>query len=175
MSNDTTNPEVLEGARQLVISGMSFQEVVDKSEMLLGQKVSLDRIKRESSLHPDLWVVARRGPESRSDIATEVDTIRHLMFETIVASSQEGIWIPIINKDNETTIMRLIRSIEAELVSYGCGEIRRIKPKGLDHNLVNAYMGLLSKSNVNLDIGASAKTSREQAMDIVAEALDESD
>lgn len=143
--------------------GVSLEEIAANSEQLFGRPISFELVRR--IVRP--WQVERNAvtAESATDISGEVNTIRRVIFRQIVAAEQGGFFISGPQVDEAAEIIKSA-GLEIEVVS--------LRPGGIDHNLVNAYMNLLAKSNLKFNLeNTSAKTSRERALELAREALDE--
>lgn len=162
---DGYSDEYIDRLKDFVINnpGVSLEEIAANSEQLFGRAINFELLRRIA--RP--WTVERNAAaaESAGDISHEVNTIRQLIFHQLVAAKQGGIFITGAQAAEAADI---IRAAKMDI------EILPLKPGGVDYNLVNAYMNLLAKSNLkfNLD-NTSAKTSRERALELAREALDE--
>lgn len=142
---------------------VSMEEMANNSEQLFGKAIPFELLRK--TVRP--WMVERTATaaENAGDISHEVNTIRRVIYRQIIAAEQGGIFI---SGSQAEEAVEIIKSAGLDI------EITTFRPGGVDHNLVNAYMNLLAKSNLkfNLD-SSSAKTSRERALEIAREALDE--
>jgi len=140
---------------------MTLEKLSKLSQNLLGQKIELEIIKVWSK--EDSWHTQRNqivtGP------SVEVEHIRQIVYRQIVAASEGGILI---------TGEAQMAEIEKALSGIKGIEIVQFNPN-IDPQLINSYMNLLSKSNVKVSMGnTSAKTSRQQALELISGTLNES-
>jgi hypothetical protein len=100
-------------------------------------------------------------------ISLEINHLRALLYEQIVANAEGGYFVTGDDLD-ETILIETLSRIDGI-------QIRKINPGSTEPALVNAYMNILSKANIQADTGISAKTSREQVLDAIEEYLEESE
>lgn len=134
------------------------------SRDLCGKHVDLDAIKTRSRIEG--WEIERNSLKNSSeDVVSEVHHIRQIVYQQIVAASESGLML--VGEFDHEAVMRLLSGIENL-------KVIKLKPGAVDASMVNAYMNLLTKSNIRLDmVGASGKTSREQGIDLLREAMEE--
>lgn len=94
------------------------------------------------------------GGESET-ITQEVSFIRQAVFNQIIASAQGGILISGVEYDD------VVSAFDGPNV-----KISKVSPVPIDSALINAYMNLLSKSNIKLGVVGTAKTDLQQAIDL---------
>lgn len=145
----------------------SIKEVSRRSEEIVGQQIQYDNLRLIARNDEEgNWHVLKRAYQasgSNADINHEVDHIRRLMYRELALTGEEGLLI-IGNYDQE--------EVRDALGGIPGVEIKEFGSRRVDHNLVNSYMNILSKSNMELNVqGTSAKTPREQVLDIVEESL----
>lgn len=168
---DNLNRQAIERLKeQYIHSELTALELAQISADLVGQEVSVDtiryQIKRES------WQVLRAAARAETDadegslVVDELSQLRRLYYQQIIASTQEGLLVT-GQFDRDEFHARLADLDGIEIISFS--------PRGIDHNDVNAYMNLLTKSGVEISVrGISAKTGRQQAIELVG-ALDSGD
>lgn len=163
---DELNPEVVEQARALYVAGgVTLEQIAEQSKSLFGQEIPYETLRVIARNNSKIWTVERNA--ETSDISGEVDEIRRIIFEQIVTESQEGYFVALDDLDRAEEVYDMLFDMQVEYPGAIKGDIKRIKPRGVDHNLVNAYMNLLSKSKIDINIGASAKTSFEQVVELI--------
>lgn len=146
---------------------LGIKEVARRSEEIVGQKIQYDNLRHIARNDEEgNWHVLKRAHQASgkdADINHEVDHIRRLMYRELALTGEEGLLI-IGNYDQE--------EVRAALGGIAGIEIKEFGSRRIDHNLVNAYMNILSKSNMELNVqGTSAKTPREQVLDLIEESL----
>lgn len=165
------NEDYLARAREIYLeSGMSTNDIADRSAELLGQVITRDRLRFYATQGG--WPVERnklrgKSPEKNDDIKAEVDTIRRIVFEQIKAESESGL---LISPDNLEQKQAVIKFLDEQHIIY-----RDVSAKGIDPQLVNAYMSLLTRrKEIGIEnIGASAKTPLQKGMEAAAKAIGE--
>lgn len=150
--------------RSFVESNMTLEEIASLSESIVGQHVSYEQVKDRSKRDPaGSWEILRaayRSSNAKSDIAEEVDTIRQLVYRQIVHSSLSGVFVyGDVDLDDVRKAIKGVRGVE------GCAQIN----PSLDASYVNSYMNLLAKSGKSGLPRPSAKSSRQQVIDLIKE------
>lgn len=156
-------------AYYLANPGLSMEAISELSEQLVGQHVPSDRLKvYAKNDKTGNWFVERNRREgagqTNKDIIEEIHNIRRMVYEQLVSSHQSGLLLLGDFDHDEVTLYLAKRFPNIDFVE--------IRPGSIDPALINAYMGLLSKSKANLDITSSAKTSYEQALELARKAVD---
>jgi hypothetical protein len=159
--------ELIEAAKAAYLkSNMSMAELARNSASLIGQHVTLNKLLYYSRRDPEgRWDVLRKARPDK--ISLEINHLRALLYEQIVANAEGGYFVTGDNLD-ETILIETLSRIDGI-------QIRKINPGSTEPALVNAYMNILSKANIQADTGISAKTSREQVLDAIEEYLEESE
>lgn len=164
------SPDILARLKNAYLDNpsLSFEDLAARSAELVGQAISLERLKVYARTDPTgNWYVERNrklGTGGGTDIVEEINFIRRMVFEQIMFSHTSGLLLcGDFDKDEVTEYL------DAQFPSI---DIVDIRPGGLDPALVNSYMGLLSKSKFDLNLTSSAKTSYEQALEIARKAVD---
>ena len=161
-SSGKYNEEIIQRAEHAYVEdGISLESISELSQDLLGMKVPFDTIKLWSKDYH--WRKKKIEKENRGDnkpvdsVVDEVNVIRKIIFEEIVAKSRSGLMVTGDNIDEARVILDGIEGID----------IREVSPTGTDSSLINSYMNLLSKAKVDFtNMGRSAKTTRQQVMDL---------
>ena len=164
------NEDYLARAREIYLTrNLSIDDIADQSAELLGQSIERGRL-RAYSIEGN-WAVEKskalgKSPQS-DDVKTEVDTIRKIVYNQIVAESESGLLVKFDNPEQRKQVTEYLRKLELVFVDF--------QPGGVDAQLVNAYMGLLTKSKeIGLESrGQSAKTTRQQVLDEAKKAIEE--
>lgn len=143
---------------------LTLKELSDMSQDLCGKFVDLDAIATRSRIEG--WDVERNALRNdNTSVASEVHHIRQIVYQQIVAANESGLLL--VGDFDHEEVTSLLKGIEGLRVT-------KLRPGGVDAAMVNAYMNLLAKSNIRLDmVGASGKTSREQGLDLFKEAMAE--
>lgn len=153
---------------------LTLKDLPAYAESITGKSFKYPDIKNFADTNG--WEVARTKylAENGSNIDTsggsviaEVNHIRQIVYQQIVAANESGLLLTgDFDRDEVTALLSGIDNLK----------IVKLRPGGVDAQMVNAYMNLLTKSNVRLDLGTtSGKTSREQLFDAVEEAEKELD
>jgi hypothetical protein len=157
--------DLIERAREIFLANpeLSFAELSRQSANLLGFHIELDSLKEYAA--KGNWAVQRsalQGNKSDTDIISEVNIIREILFSQILAESRTGLLIT-GNFDKEEIAHRL-SGLDIKIVEFS--------PRGVDPQLVNAYMNCLQKAGIKLEgLGTSAKTSRQQIIEQAQEEI----
>lgn len=162
------NKDLMAGALEVYLANpkLTLVELSEKSEELLGQKITLDSLKDVAAA--EKWAVKRSAvvpDDSTDEIVQEVMTIRRILFEQIVNESRSGLMITGENLDKEE-IGRRLTGLDLE--------VAEVSPRGVDAQVINAYMNCLAKTGISIKgLGSSAKTSHQQALEVVREAMED--
>lgn len=150
---------------------LTVKDVADRSKEVCGVAVKYVDL-REVARRAD-WAVKRSqfqeavntsAVSDDDNVVSEVNHIRRIIYRQITAASEAGVMITGEGADYDT--------IKEALAGIPDIKVVKLRPGGVDAQMVNAYMNLLSKSNVKLDLGGnvSGKTAREQALELTGEA-----
>ena len=132
---------------------LNLQDLSKRSEELFGRKIEHSAVRNYASG----WEAERnalRGGEV--DVSSEIDDIRRALYRQIIALSEPGLIV--------TGEIELAKSALAGVPGLSIKETGTV-----NHQDVNAYMNLLSKSKYDIKPGASAKTSQQRAIEIARE------
>lgn len=159
--------EVWERLREFYLANPQFDltDIAAASAQICGKEVAYADLKARATN----WDIERNQLDAapEKDVASEVNHIRRIVYEQIIAASQNGLML-VGDFDRQEVMVALNGIKNLKIVT--------MRPGGVDAQMVNAYMNLLQKSNVRLDLGIqSGKTSREQVMDLSQQAKDELD
>ena len=134
--------------------GLSSRAIADMSEKVFGRHISPDTIK--DWIQRGGWQALRNGASSASseEISREVNDIRKIVYHQIVNNASGGI------------LIRGDVSYEEVLERLEGFEVTLVYVESTDPGLVNAYMNLLAKSKLDLNLSTgSAKTPRQQVIE----------
>lgn len=178
------HPEIWTRLKEYYFShpGISLRQTAARSAMICGKSVKYGDLKPIAQR--ENWEVERNrllaqvaiqandeleAVDAEADnVINEVNNIRRIVYRQIVAASENGLLLT-GEFDRDAVIALLTGIPDLKIV--------KLRPGGVDAQMVNAYMNLLAKSNVRLDLagGVSGKTSREQALEVIDEADKELD
>jgi len=158
---------VIQAAEEIFVqSNMSLREFCRQSERLVGRPLDYERmLKLAQRLNWTTKQAAHKAESGGPDIDHEIQTIRRIVYEQIVLSSQRGL---VITGEVE------IGLVQAALTGLDV-TVHQLNPQGPDPQLVNSYMNLLAKSNYTPTTTISAKTPLEKAQDIIREEMENAD
>lgn len=165
-----TSPEAIRKLKEHFLSTtISIPELAAMSQVICGQNVNYDALIEYVHHDPEGdWEVTRNSLNfARSEnVGEEVNHIRQIVYQQIIAANESGLLI--VGEFDESEIKERLSDMKDTI------KIVRIRPGGVDSAMVNAYMNLLSKSNIPINIsGSSAKTAREQGLDYIRQAKEE--
>ena len=149
---------------------IDYEKLAEMSASICGQEVVLDAIKRESAADGN-WYVERNSRQygKTDEISEEINHVRQIVYQQILVSNEGGLFISAKDGQdfNESEIVQALSKLHWV-------KVVKIKPGGVDAAMVNAYMNLLSKTNVPISLsGTSGKTSREQAIEMIRKVQEE--
>ena len=155
------NAEYFEAAKELYLGGMSLQNIANDSTELLGMPIAYDQLNAFSVKNK--WVIAKgnRTPSVKDDdIKYQVDTLRNIVFNQLVAESESELLL-FLGEEQRDLVIDFLKENQIEYKDF--------TPRGVDPQLVNAFMGLLTKSkDAGIEnLGKTAKTSRQQVIEEV--------
>lgn len=153
--------EYIQRAEEIFLSSqMTIRELANQSATLLGREISEKHLARIGNSRN--WYV-RRAQEGNpnADISYELEVIRAIIFQQIQVTAESGLFIT--GYDNEGDILAALEPLGVD--------VRRINPE-IDASLINAYMNMLSKANIQITPKGTAKTTLEQATEQAREALE---
>lgn len=170
----TLTDEHFASLRQIFVSSdIPLVALSSQSEKLIGVSVTLDQLKTRSTAEG--WVTERNSQKTSESqklaktISSEIDTLRQIIFNAIVAAGKDGVFV--LGQDLDPDKVKLA----IETAGYNIDGVIQAKPK-FNSALVTAYMTVLQK--MNFDFGSvgmdrpSAKTVHQQvleAMNAIAE------
>lgn len=167
-TNNTINEETWRVAEEAFVTGnLTLAELSNRSKEIAGQHIGFERL-RFIAMQND-WNARRlawreKNGKPETDIAAEVDSVREMLYQQIYLSGKDG--LTLTGDFDKEVVKSLLKNVEGLQVIEG-------RRGGVDPQIVNAYINLLSKSNYDLKIGdRSAKTPLQKAQDIVRAALE---
>lgn len=148
--------ELIGNVQEFYVSnpGLSARAISDMSEKIFGRSISTDLIK--GWIQKGGWQALRNATSSvtSEEIAQEVNAIRKIVYQQIVNNASGGILIRGDVPYDE--IAARLEGLDLILVYV----------ESTDPQLVNAYMNLLAKSKLDLNLSSgSAKTPRQQVIE----------
>lgn len=166
------NSEVAISLRTFFLANpsMDLRQLARLSESICGQEVPYEKVKELAGR--ENWEVqraAKKGDEEVDDVLAEVQHIRRMVYQQMVVANEAGLLV--------TGLPEMLETASNLLGSLGENvKVVRIRPGGLDASMVNAYMNLLAKTNMNLNMkSGSGKTGRQEAIELSVEADKELD
>lgn len=167
MANSDYSRDYLNKARDLYLTNptLNVSDIARLSSDLLGQPIDPDTLRLHAQKEGWAAQKARENFKPNMSITEEVNQIRQVVFRQIIAAEHGGVFV---TGPQLSQAVELLKNAGLEV------ELLDLKPGGVDHNLVNAYMNLLAKSKININLDSvSAKTPRELAIELAKEALSE--
>lgn len=140
---------------------LSVRTIAEMSEKVFGRHISPDTLK--DFVQRGGWQALRNSSAvSSEEISREVNDIRKIVYHQIVNNSSGGI---LIRGDvSYDEILERLDGLEVTLVYI----------ENTDPGLVNAYMNLLAKSKLDLNLSSgSAKTPRQQVIEEARQVISE--
>ncbi len=161
MSNPITSDKWSKLRRTFVESDITMRQLARQAPAVIGAEVTYEAIRKQANL--DGWTKDKeRHSAQATNISAEVDGIRQLLYDYILSSGQEGLFV--FGDDLDRLKQQII-----ELP--GVEKVQLTKSK-VDINAVRVYMDLLNKSGANIQLtNTTGKTSREQVIELTQKAL----
>lgn len=151
----------IEIAKQMFLEqGIPLPALSSLSQKLIGKHIPVDVLKHASRDDPDgSWATQRRLlTEGTQDVTDEIQHLRQIMYQQIVLQSNAGLFLS--GEFDEEEVKRRLRGIPGLEIKRWGGRV--------DSNLINTYMNILAKSNIEIRLsGANGKTPREQVLDAI--------
>lgn len=161
-----TNQDALNQLKTFALANpaVPIEQIALRSKSICGQEISYDRLKIYAERDPDGPWLIQRSAQKTDDVSSEVNHVRRIVYSQIVAQNEGGLLLT-----GDFDEQALTEMFEGTTV-----KISRVNPNSADAALINAYMNLLSKSNVNFSLGdTSGRSSREQVIEEARKALTE--
>lgn len=163
-----TSPEAIRLLKEYYLSSFcTYKDLATLSESICSQKIAYTNLIEYIRFDPEGdWEVTRNSLQfaNRDDVTQEVNDIRKIVYQQIIALSENGLLL--VGDIDESDVKKRLEGLDIKLV--------RIRPGGVDGNLVNAYMNLLQKSNIPINApGSSSKTPLEQGIDLIRQTMGE--
>ncbi len=158
--------EYFDRAREIYIqNNFTLKDLANRSESLLGQKISYDALKDRAEV--DNWEGLRQVRPNNgqaSDVGEELELLRQILFQDIQMSAKDGLFLH--GEFDEALVLEFLKEVDGVTVE-------RYRPDGVDPQKINAYMNIIQKANINIAPRGTGKTTREQALDMIRDIMKE--
>lgn len=155
-----------------VTTDIPLAALSNQSKELIGVRVTIDQLKIRSTAEG--WVAEKNNRQANVNftkakaISDEVDELRKVLYASIIAAGNSGVFVMGLELDPEKVENCLKKA------GFAIDSVFFAPPK-LNSAHVTAYMNILAKMNFNFDIVAPDRPSAKSTFQQVLEAMDSLD